>query len=195
MKQYIKSIYQHLLESKKEEYRIYSDMDGVIVDFDKKFKSIHQNPDGKNIEDFMEEKGVASTWFIINKQGEEFWSSMEWMSDGKDYWDYIKKYDPTILSSPSRQESAMSGKYKWVKKHLGIEVDKYYTEKEDFLKDKDDVRIILSEDKHEFVDPNKKSILIDDTKEKIESWEEAGGIGILHRSAEETIDKLKSMGL
>ena len=38
-------------------------------------------------------------------------------------------------------------------------------------------------------------ILIDDKKEAIEPWEAAGGIGILHTSAADTIRKLKTLGL
>ena len=37
------------------------------------------------------------------------------------------------------------------------------------------------------------SVLIDDRKKNIEAWEENGGIGILHTSAEDTINQLKAL--
>ena len=37
------------------------------------------------------------------------------------------------------------------------------------------------------------NVLIDDEPKNIEAWEDAGGIGILHTSAKETINKLKEL--
>ena len=37
------------------------------------------------------------------------------------------------------------------------------------------------------------SVLIDDRKKNIDAWESAGGIGILHTSAKETIETLKEL--
>lgn len=36
-------------------------------------------------------------------------------------------------------------------------------------------------------------VLIDDRQRNIDAWEKAGGIGILHKSAEKTIDTLKAL--
>ena len=48
-------------------------------------------------------------------------------------------------------------------------------------------------DKHEYAAPN--HILIDDRDKAILPWREAGGIGILHTSANDTIAQLKELGL
>ena len=37
------------------------------------------------------------------------------------------------------------------------------------------------------------NVLIDDRPKNIEAWEAAGGIGIIHTSAKETIEKLKEL--
>jgi hypothetical protein len=47
--------------------------------------------------------------------------------------------------------------------------------------------------KQELAEPN--AILIDDRIKNIEQWESAGGIGILHTSAADTISQLKKLGL
>jgi hypothetical protein len=44
--------------------------------------------------------------------------------------------------------------------------------------------------KYKFATPN--SIIIDDTKSVIDDWTKAGGIGIHHKNAENTIEILKS---
>jgi hypothetical protein len=43
--------------------------------------------------------------------------------------------------------------------------------------------------KKQYANPN--SILIDDTESVINDWNEAGGIGILHKNAKTTIETLK----
>ncbi len=50
-----------------------------------------------------------------------------------------------------------------------------------------------AEQKQEFANPN--AILIDDRPSNIEQWRAKGGIGILHTSADETIEQLKKLGL
>jgi hypothetical protein len=39
----------------------------------------------------------------------------------------------------------------------------------------------------------KGSVLIDDRKQNLDAWEAHGGIGILHTSAEDTINQLKEL--
>ena len=49
---------------------------------------------------------------------------------------------------------------------------------------------IKGEDKAAFARPS--HVLIDDRKSNIKAWTQAGGIGVLHRTADDTIDQLKS---
>ena len=99
------------------------------------------------------------------------------MPDGKELWSYIKSYNPEILSAPSREESSKIGKHVWIKNNIP------------------GVKLILrsAERKQELAEPN--AILIDDRKDNIEQWINAGGIGILHTSADDTITQLKKLGL
>jgi len=154
----------------KADYKIYCDMDGVLVDFDKGYKELtgKEASWGTDPEEF---------WTPIAKAGAAFWIKLKWMPDGKQLWDYIKGYNPDLLSAPSREESSKIGKRVWVKRNLP------------------GVKLILrsAERKQEFATPN--SILIDDRKDNIERWKEAGGIGIYHTSAADTIQQLKKLGL
>ena len=157
-------------DASKGDYKIYCDMDGVIVDFDKGYKELTGRDASFDIpkEEF---------WAPISKAGASFWIKLKWMPDGKQLWDYIKGYNPDLLSAPSREESSKMGKRIWVKREVP------------------GAKLILrsAERKQEFATPN--SILIDDRADNIQRWKDAGGIGIVHTSAADTIQQLKDLGL
>lgn len=152
-------------------YKIYCDMDGVLVDFDKGyFKLTGQKLDGEHRSD-------DHFWDPINDAGYDFWINLEWSNDGKRLWKYIEKYSPDLLSAPSRQNDSRVAKHDWVKKELP------------------GVHLILRSAKHkkDFAGPN--CILIDDRIDNIQGWRDAGGIGIHHVSTKHTIDQLKVLDL
>jgi len=146
--------------------KIYVDMDGVLCNFAKKSSEISGVPEFK-IKEYPDDK----MWDLIKKEGESYWSTMEWQPGGKELWDFVKDYGPTILSAPIDDKSCHSGKKKWVKEHLR------------------DVPVILEVDKFKHSEP--EAILIDDMPKNIDPWKEKGGIGILHKNAKDTIKKLK----
>ena len=165
-----------LFEQTEEQmnYTIYSDMDGVLTDFDFQFM---KSSEGIIPSEYKRNFGTNGFWDLIEKGGVGYWAGMPWMSDGRKYWDYIKKYTPLLLSSPSASESSRLGKRVWVKNNLP------------------GTKLILarSTDKQKYADEN--SILIDDRPSNIDQWRSQGGIGILHVSAEDTIQQLKKLGL
>ena len=154
-------------------YIIYCDMDGVLVDFEKGYKDLT----GTSTKQFP--KGDNSFWQPISDAGAEFWATLPWMPDGKELWNYIKKYKPNILSSPSQDPSSKVGKEAWLKMHLQGGYKKAY--------------FYGRANKQLFSDKNR--ILIDDLPNTISEWNAKGGIGILHTSAANTIKELKKLGL
>lgn len=155
----------------KNGFQIYCDMDGVLCDFWNQFLKF---TDYKyTIQEYEELYGYNGAKLIVREWGEEFWSTMEWMKDGKLLWNYIKKYNPIILTAPYEFESCYEGKKKWIIDHLGIGI--YY---------------VITKDKEQYA--NKTSILIDDFHKNILPFERNGGHGILHTSALETIEILKN---
>lgn len=154
-----------------ENYKIYCDMDGVIVDFIKGYFDLT----GRDITGSFHTDGKF--WAPIDKAGVDYWVNLKWTSDGKELWDYIKKYSPELLSSPSRENSSRVGKVTWVKNELP------------------GVHLILrsAEKKQEFAKPN--AILIDDRESNIKEWGDAGGIAIHHTSTADTIKQLKKLNL
>jgi len=161
-----------LEEQEGSKYKIYVDMDGVIVDFDGGYEKLT----GITTKE-ADKKGPEFFWKPISKAGAKWWITLKWMPDGKQLWDYVKKYNPELLSAPSREEASRLGKRVWVKRELP------------------GVKLILrsADKKQEFASSN--SILIDDREKNIEQWKNAGGIGILHTDATSTIKQLKDLGL
>ena len=160
------------LNEKVMDYKIYCDMDGVLVDFESGYEKLT----GIDLKGEYR-PGVEDFWKPIEQAGVKYWASLKWMPDGKQLWGYIKQYTPELLSAPSKSESSKIGKYVWVKNNLP------------------GTKLILryASQKQQLATP--ESILIDDRQVNIDQWEAAGGIGILHTSADNTISQLKELGL
>ena len=157
------------------EYKIFSDMDGVLTDFDASFEKYS---DGMPPKEYEKKYGKEKFWELIDGKGKVgFWVGMPWMSDAKTYWDYIKDYDTELLSSPSRSSTSRLGKRLWVRNNIpGTKLT-----------------LAQAAKKQNYAAPN--HILIDDRASNIEQWKSQGGIGILHTSAADTISQLKQLGL
>lgn len=155
--------------------KIYCDMDGVLVDFDKQFTELISPWKPKQ---FIDKNGLDEFWKEIDERGVGFWVGMDWMEDGKELFEHItSNHEVELLSSPSRSENSRLGKRLWVRNHkLGVKLNLAY-----------------SHNKQKYAAPN--HILIDDRKDIIKEWEEAGGIGILHTSTKNTIECLRKKGI
>jgi 5'(3')-deoxyribonucleotidase len=170
-----------LLEVEASKYKIYCDLDGVMSDFDKRFEHFTgKTPDEYDKEltqQYGKKKAQEMFWTHADKAGTRFWSEMDFMPDAHILWNYIKKYNPIFLSSPSRSQTSKQGKIEWCQKHFpGFE-------------------LILrqAEQKQQFA--CETCILIDDRPSNYEQWNAKGGIGIFHTSANNTINQLKKLGL
>lgn len=161
------------------EYKIYCDLDSVLTDFDAGFREISDVPVSTGW-DYKKKFGKQRFWDLVGDKGLDFWANLPWMSDGKKLWRYLRDcpYEVSILSAPSIRDRAISekGKILWCRNHLNREIP-----------------IILEDEKYKY--SGYKRILIDDLEKNIIPWRERGGIGILHTSANDTIHKLKQLGI
>jgi hypothetical protein len=166
---------EDIMNKEKTSYKIFSDMDGVLTDFDKSFLKYSE---GIPPREYEKTYGKEKFWELIDGKGKVgFWVGMPWMEDGKQYWDYIKNYDTELLSSPSRSSTSRLGKRLWVRNNMpGIKLT-----------------LAQAAKKQNYAAPN--HILIDDRPSNIDQWRSQGGIGILHTSAADTISQLKKLGL
>lgn len=160
-------------------YKIYLDMDGVLTDFQGRFeKFTGSSPEewfnNKKLE-YSDKEAQKLFWKIIDVDvGEEFWSEMNWTPKGKYIWDLTKKYNPILLTSPSRNKVSKTGKLKWADKNLTPTPKVIFRE---------------SKKKKEFSDEN--SILIDDKPSNIEDWKNSGGIAIHHPTNSSDVSKIE----
>lgn len=172
-------IYKQLKEEEinsGSKYVMYCDMDGVLTDFDNRFKSL--NPEHLSAAQYQTKYGVDKFWNFIDKEtGVKFWVGMPWMKDGKELWDYIKKYNPTLLSAPSRENESRLGKRLWVKNNIP------------------GTKLILASASKKQNYSGRNKILIDDRPDNIDQWRSQGGIGILHTNTQDTIKQLQAYGL
>jgi 8-oxo-dGTP pyrophosphatase MutT (NUDIX family)/5'(3')-deoxyribonucleotidase len=148
-------------------YKIFLDMDGVIADFDKGVADTF----GESADTVISSLGNMNFWKQVNDL-DHFWLHLEPMPDSKQLWDYVKKYEVTLLTTPVNfVKTCKQDKKDWAKKYLG------------------DIDVIFSASKEKYSEP--QAILIDDREDNIKKFQEAGGIGILHTSAKNTIEQLE----
>jgi len=153
--------------------KIYLDMDGVIADFNKRYKELYkiEPKDADTYKTFDK----FFTMFIAEKQ----FAKLDLMPDAMELINYLRSLSiPTeILSSTSsekRDAEIREQKIDWLNKH-NIE----------FL-----VNLVPGKRfKRDF--SNENSLLIDDTSQNIDQWRSEGGIGILHTDTITTIGILK----
>jgi len=175
-----------LNENVDSEYTIYCDMDGVLCDFDLGYEKLTGMSTAE-----VNAKGKSYFWELfrkgVGKNEKDFWSNLPWQPGGEKLWKTIQKYQPNILSSPavdfslpSNQQlspeynQAIQGKKEWIAKNLTNVGEEIF---------------VPAVQKAKFAAPN--HILIDDMEKNITAWEAAGGIGILHKNATDTINTLK----
>jgi hypothetical protein len=160
-------------EEKVRDYKIFLDMDGVLVDFDEQFKELT----GQYPKDYEATHTIEEFWDEIDSAGVGFWRGMKWMPGGEALYNRTSQFDHVLLSSPSRSEVSKIGKHLW-------------------RRDKTpNTKLILSRShlKKNYAAPN--HILIDDRESNIKQWRDAGGIGILYKSAEQVNKELDKLSL
>ena len=156
--------------------RIYVDMDGVLCDFIAQSKKAT----GKI---FTQDK--AKEYWPIIKRTPRFWSDMPWMPGGKQLWNYIKQYNPHILSAYTPEDpNCIPGKKTWLRKNVRISSNR--------------VNLVRRVEKQKFAMKSDMgrapAILIDDFPRNIDQFKAAGGMGIVHTSTSNTLRELKKLG-
>jgi FMN phosphatase YigB (HAD superfamily) len=158
---------------------IFVDMDGVLSDFDKYIIETH---------DFGDKKTWNDQW---SKLPDRMFFELDKMPDADQLMEYVSSYDPQFLTAipkhKDKQKSTQAkfsriDKYRWMKKHWNVKP--WY------------INCVYREEKQMFaVDDNlSPNILIDDSKDNIAEWKKAGGAGIFHTSAQNSIIELQKLG-
>ena len=152
---------------------IFCDMDGVLSDFDASFFDI------MGVHPKEADKDTFKKFWNTVCSSPDFWSNMGVMNDYETLWNFIKPYNPIILTGCpySGKWYAENGKKIWRDKFLGNEFELIAT---------------MSKIKQKFI-KQEGDILIDDNEDNCRRWSEAGGVSILHVDAETTIRQLNEV--
>ena len=154
---------------------IYLDLDGVIADFRKRYLELFQtSPEN---DDNRKRFGDRFAKFIHSKE----FATLDLMPDALELLSHLTTtgVPVEILSSTARPVSNVTishQKQTWLDNH-GITYPAVFVPGKQF--------------KAKYANPN--SILIDDTYSNIEEWNKAGGVGILHKDAIDTISILNTL--
>ncbi len=176
------SLYKIIKENKISAYTIYLDMDGVIADFDQRFKDVS----GMTPDEYKDEYGMKKFWNLIDKENKiKFWVGIPLMPGAEKLIKYVSQYDYEILTAPSIRKQSKIGKTVWLRKIYS-----------NLFPNKPKINFKPAEEKHKIKSILTKSdILIDDKESTIDNWNNAGGTGILYTSAKNTITQLKQIGI
>jgi 5'(3')-deoxyribonucleotidase len=176
--------------TEEHQYTIYVDLDGVLADFAKQAVTIMREMHHPEFSyDELQKMGTDKKhrdliWKTLaeyqKKHGYIVWADLELMPDAHVLWNYLKPHHPQILTAGGQPHyHAAEQKRGWVTEQFGSNVR---------------VNVVqTAAQKGQFADQTR--ILIDDQMKAITPWVAAGGIGILHTSAVNTIRQLKDLGL
>lgn len=158
-----------------EHLTIACDLDGVLADFEKKVAEINGMP--------FERIPRGQMWKSVeryDKDHTKFFESLDPISDAPELWEFVTSnfINVFILSACGHvPRDAAEQKKRWVAKHLGKGV----------------VCKVVTDSHQKAMYANPGTILVDDRMKSIGPWVTAGGIGVLHKSAKESIEKLKEI--
>ena len=155
---------------------VFVDMDGVLADFNGGFQELTGMTNNQVTDEEL--------WNRIIAHGKaKFFAELNWMSGGKDLWKYVTEnfLQTKILSALGKSDitdkQTTQGKMMWLRKNIPS------------LPSNDIIFVSNKHQKKKYCKPG--DIIIDDTPSTIEEWMKKGGVGILHKTASDTITKLK----
>lgn len=158
----------------KKTYRLFIDLDGVLVNFDAGV----QLATGRLPEALTDRQ----MWPVLARTP-GFYEHLPWMPDGQELWAFCRSHDPVIVTGLPLGKWAEPQKRAWCIRELGAEIP---------------VICCLSRDKGkraaELLGPEELMVLVDDRLKVQAAWEDAGGQFILHTSAQASIVALRALG-
>jgi hypothetical protein len=159
-------------EMEKMNRQLFLDCDGVLANFDKRAHEIC----GMAPREFENTVGEQKFWDTIYDT-EDFFFSLEPMSDAHVLVEAVRHLNPIILTGRPRGEWSVDQKLRWR--------DKYFPDLE--------MIVCRSRDKIKHAKPG--DVIVDDWEKWRPLWVNGGGIWVLHTSAENSIRELKELGV
>ena len=148
---------------------LFLDLDGVLADFDRGMQAVcGQRP---------EELPLKTMWSALSR-APRFFETLEMMHDAEALWRFCAPHRPTILTGLPLGSWAPAQKRRWVARMLGAHVP---------------VITCMSRDNPRWSGPG--HVLVDDRVTARDAWERKGGYFVHHVSAEQSIARLRELGI
>lgn len=147
--------------------QLYLDCDGVLADFDKGATAILGMPPKA----YEQRHNLGKFWQKL-ASAPDFYFSLPLLPDAMQLFDAVRHLDPIILTGLPRGNWAADQKMRWAAKHFpGVRmITTMARDKRDHAKEGD--------------------VLVDDNLKFRHLWEQAGGIFVHHRNAQESLRAL-----
>jgi len=200
---------QEQLAEQPSQYKIYCDLDGVLVDFDAGVRGLFNNRPNVKCADDVSSREL---WSTISR-ATNFYSHLPWTPDGQELWNAILPLKPDILTGVPMHRVSRAQKVAWCRRELTLSNSNLIINHVDMAAPKKSHQIIAgtrrnssnvvdvitcwSANKHEecILHPHLKCVLIDDRDKLAAKWRSAGGIFVHHTSTEATLQQLSRLGI
>ena len=119
----------HFAQRQRRRFRVYCDLDGVLVDFCRGIRQLYHDEDDErdrvaplSSSSFcVDALHRPSMWQRVEKAIPAFFEHLPWMETGPRLWNVVKELEPTILTGvPAHPHASRYEKVKWCQRELGI---------------------------------------------------------------------------
>lgn len=161
-------------KQKNKTFIIFVDMDGVVANWEGRVQDI--------LGDQYATASKSYKWAMITKYNNDvqpFYATLDKMLDADELWTFVTEtfqYYSILSAAGSTPKDSSTQKRLWLLNNLG---------------ETNTIIVRDGGDKAKFANP--KTILIDDRDKVLNPFIAAGGIGILHTSAKDTIKQLEKI--
>mmetsp|Transcript_3156 Transcript_3156/g.4808 ORF Transcript_3156/g.4808 Transcript_3156/m.4808 type:complete len:267 (-) Transcript_3156:406-1206(-) len=181
-------------------YKIFCDLDGVLVDFEAGVKKICN---GKGPDDIPNQSYM---WGAIARTP-LFYQNLPWTKDGKQLWNAIKHTMPDILTGVPRSKNSRLEKAIWCQRELIEDGGDLVVNHVDMAGKKKSHEVVLGRKRenvvnvitcwsvNKYLESGERHVLIDDRESLADEWKNSGGIFIHHTKTERTLELLKKQGI
>ena len=146
---------------------LFLDCDGVLADFDAGARALL----GLSPAEFEKRHGKGNFWKRLAR-APNFYGALPQMPDAQRLFEAVKHLTPTILTGLPMGKWAAPQKERWAAEHFP------------------GVPIITTMARQKHLHMEEGDVLVDDRENHRHLWEDAGGIFVHHKSAEDTIRQL-----
>ena len=169
-------LYNNSMKKDMKIRQIFLDMDGVLSDFESKItemlgSKVWNDDAGHKVYDDHKRELTSKHMFRRMDPLPDAWKLTDWCLNSGIHTEIL-----TAAGTVNR-ELVVRDKVEWIREHI----NPHWTI----------IPTFKGSQKAAFA--HKKAVLIDDREKNIDCWVEAGGIGILHTTADETIKQLNEI--